>query len=214
MCEKIWKTCKMYFEQVSISLSVIVNLVPRALSYLYFAIRSEDMGITGHRHEVLVDYDVSFDSNSGRIVHSKFQCFANAGHSTDLSVAWITILMLRLEKVFHFKFKLQENKSNIKIDFFSFCFETVLTAFPFLSRRQRWFVNSYGLLFKRLDGGYTLTNFNATGKALKTNVPSNTAFRGFGGPEGAIIIEEIIAKMAHLCGLDINKIKEVIYLRK
>jgi xanthine dehydrogenase molybdopterin-binding subunit B len=62
---------------------------------IYLTIRAEDMGITGHRHEVLVDFDVSFDSKSGRIVHSKFKCFANGGHSVDLSVAWITILMLR-----------------------------------------------------------------------------------------------------------------------
>ena len=55
-----------------------------------------------------------------------------------------------------------------------------------------------------------MTNFDATGKALKTNVPSNTAFRGFGGPEGAVIIEEIIAKMAHVSGLSSIKIKEVI----
>jgi xanthine dehydrogenase molybdopterin-binding subunit B len=56
-----------------------------------------------------------------------------------------------------------------------------------------------------------LRNFDAIGKALKTNVPSNTAFRGFGGPEGAVIIEEIIAKMAHVSGLTSIKIKEVIH---
>lgn len=53
------------------------------------------MGITGHRHEVLVDYDVSFDLKSGRITHSKFKCYANAGHSIDLSLSWVNILMLR-----------------------------------------------------------------------------------------------------------------------
>ena len=38
----------------------------------------------------------------------------------------------------------------------------------------------------RIDGGYTLKRFKCTSKAYKTNTQSNTAFRGFGGPEGQV----------------------------
>ena len=48
-----------------------------------------------------------------------------------------------------------------------------------------------------MDGGYTIRNFDATGYAIKTNIPSNTAFRGFGGPEGAIVIETVMDHIAH-----------------
>ena len=54
----------------------------------------------------------------------------------------------------------------------------------------------------RLDGGYTIRNFDATGYALKTNLPSNTAFRGYGGPEGAIVIETVMDHIAHALKLD------------
>ena len=43
----------------------------------------------------------------------------------------------------------------------------------------------YYLTF-RLDGGYTLRRFKSTSKAYKTNTQSNTAFRGFGAPEGQV----------------------------
>ena len=34
------------------------------------------------------------------------------------------------------------------------------------------------------------------GHVCKTNIPSNTAFRGFGGPQGMMIIEHIISEMS------------------
>ena len=61
----------------------------------------------------------------------------------------------------------------------------------------------------RLDGGYTLHNFDARGRALRTNVVSNTAMRGFGGPEGQIIIEEVIDRIAFELKKDPIAIKEV-----
>jgi xanthine dehydrogenase molybdopterin-binding subunit B len=60
-----------------------------------------------------------------------------------------------------------------------------------------------------MDGGYTIPNYEGKGKALRTNVPSNTAMRGFGGPEGAIVIEEIIHRIAHILKKDPNEIKKV-----
>ena len=35
-----------------------------------------------------------------------------------------------------------------------------------------------GILVKRIDNGYTLSNFEANAAVLKTNLVSNTAYRG------------------------------------
>ena len=40
----------------------------------------------------------------------------------------------------------------------------------------------------RMDGGYTLKRFKSNCKAYRTNTQSNTAFRGFGGPEGQVYL--------------------------
>ena len=40
-----------------------------------------------------------------------------------------------------------------------------------------------------------------TGLIARTNVASNTAFRGFGGPQGMIVMEEIIDRIARRVGL-------------
>ena len=74
--------------------------------------------------------------------------------------------------------------------------------------------NDKGINENRLDGGYTLHNYEGRGRALRTNVPSNTAMRGFGGPEGQIIIEEIVHKIAHELNMDPNPVKEVIIFGK
>jgi xanthine dehydrogenase large subunit len=43
---------------------------------------------------------------------------------------------------------------------------------------------------------YNIPNVKATGLACRTNLPPNTAFRGFGGPQGMFVIEAAIAKLA------------------
>ncbi len=43
-----------------------------------------------------------------------------------------------------------------------------------------------------IDNTYSLKNIKITGYICKTNTVSNTAFRGFGGPQGIISIESII----------------------
>ncbi|MFD2543384.1 xanthine dehydrogenase molybdopterin binding subunit [Lacinutrix gracilariae] len=51
---------------------------------------------------------------------------------------------------------------------------------------------------------------NVTTKVLscKTNLPPNTAFRGFGGPQGMFVIESAIAKAAHEIGVPAREIQE------
>ena len=63
------------------------------------------------------------------------------------------------------------------------------------------------MLMMRIDGGYTLRHFKGQGKALRTNSPSNTAFRGFGGPEGAIYSEILMDRIAQELNLPVLSVK-------
>lgn len=47
-----------------------------------------------------------------------------------------------------------------------------------------------------LDNAYYIPAVDFTGRIAKTNVTSHTAFRGFGGPQGMLAIEEILARVA------------------
>lgn len=49
---------------------------------------------------------------------------------------------------------------------------------------------------------YFIPNVRATAYSCRTNLPPNTAFRGFGGPQGMFVIEAAIAKAAEALGLD------------
>ncbi len=53
-----------------------------------------------------------------------------------------------------------------------------------------------------VDNAYYLENIEIRGLSARTNTQSNTAFRGFGGPQGAIAIEYIIDNIARELGLD------------
>ena len=52
-----------------------------------------------------------------------------------------------------------------------------------------------------IDNGYYIPALRVTGLIAKTNVASNTAFRGFGGPQGMIVMEEIVDRIARRLGL-------------
>jgi len=49
---------------------------------------------------------------------------------------------------------------------------------------------------------YFIPNVRATAYSCRTNLPPNTAFRGFGGPQGMYVIEAAIAKVAEVLGVD------------
>ena len=51
-----------------------------------------------------------------------------------------------------------------------------------------------------IDNAYWIPNIQVHGRIAKTNQPSNTAFRGFGGPQGMIVIEDILGRCAPLLG--------------
>jgi len=55
---------------------------------------------------------------------------------------------------------------------------------------------------------YNIKNVLTTVHSCKTNLPPNTAFRGFGGPQGMFVIESAIAKAAEKIGIPAYKIQE------
>ena len=52
------------------------------------------------------------------------------------------------------------------------------------------------------DNAYYLADVDIASYRCKTNTQSNTAFRGFGGPQGMIVIESIMGDIARHLGLD------------
>jgi xanthine dehydrogenase large subunit len=53
-----------------------------------------------------------------------------------------------------------------------------------------------------LDNAYYIPHARFNGRIAKTNKTSNTAFRGFGGPQGMLVLEDILGRCAPLLGLD------------
>jgi xanthine dehydrogenase large subunit len=58
-----------------------------------------------------------------------------------------------------------------------------------------------------VDNAYFLPNISVVGCVWKTNLPSNTAFRGFGGPQGMAVIETIIDRVARQLHLDAAEVR-------
>ena len=56
---------------------------------------------------------------------------------------------------------------------------------------------------------YYIPNVLATAYCCRTNLPPNTAFRGFGGPQGMFVIEAAIAKAADALGIDAAVIQAI-----
>ena len=52
-----------------------------------------------------------------------------------------------------------------------------------------------------IDNAYFIPNIQVIGKVCKTNKTSQTAFRGFGGPQGMLVIEDILGRCAPSLGL-------------
>jgi xanthine dehydrogenase large subunit len=59
------------------------------------------------------------------------------------------------------------------------------------------------------DNAYWLPAVSLHGYSGKTNTQSNTAFRGFGGPQGAIAIEYLLDSVARHLGLDALEVRRV-----
>jgi xanthine dehydrogenase molybdopterin binding subunit len=109
--------------------------------------RDDDQIITGKRHPYLIEYEVGFNIK-GKITGLALKLHANAGSSTDLSMAVLERAMMHAEN------------------------------------------------------SYYVPNILIEGRAWKTNLPSNTAFRGFGGPQGMAGIENILDRIARFLDID------------
>jgi xanthine dehydrogenase large subunit len=53
-----------------------------------------------------------------------------------------------------------------------------------------------------IDNAYWIPNVRVNGRIAKSHKTSQTAFRGFGGPQGMLVIEDILGRCAPLLGLD------------
>ncbi|MDH4390866.1 MAG: xanthine dehydrogenase molybdopterin binding subunit [Aquabacterium sp.] len=58
------------------------------------------------------------------------------------------------------------------------------------------------------DNAYWLPHVAMAGYCARTNTQSNTAFRGFGGPQGALAIEVILDSIARRLGLDALAVRQ------
>jgi len=59
-----------------------------------------------------------------------------------------------------------------------------------------------------LDNIYYIPAVSFTGRVVRTNVTSHTAFRGFGGPQGMLVIEEIMDRIARRLRLPPEVVRE------
>ncbi|CAI5770855.1 dehydrogenase oxidase [Podarcis lilfordi] len=71
---------------------------------------------------------------------------------------------------------------------------------------------SHGVMDRALfhmDNSYNIPNIRGIGKVCRTNLSSNTAFRGFGGPQGMMVTECWISDIAMKCGLPAEEVRKL-----
>lgn len=60
-----------------------------------------------------------------------------------------------------------------------------------------------------IDGCSLFPNVHVRGRLAKTNTVSNTAFRGFGGPQGMFIAETYMEEVADHLGMPVERLREI-----
>ncbi|KAG0652560.1 Purine hydroxylase I [Hyphodiscus hymeniophilus] len=60
-----------------------------------------------------------------------------------------------------------------------------------------------------IDGCYLIPNVHVRGRLAKTNTMSNTAFRGFGGPQGIFIAESYMEEIADRLDIPVERLREI-----
>jgi xanthine dehydrogenase large subunit len=58
-----------------------------------------------------------------------------------------------------------------------------------------------------IDNAYYIPHVEVHGRICQTNKTSQTAFRGFGGPQGMLVIEDILGRCAPLLGLEPHELR-------
>ena len=69
-----------------------------------------------------------------------------------------------------------------------------------------WITDLSGPIMDRalfhVDNAYFIEHLDLEGRVCRTNTKSNTAFRGFGGPQGMVVVEDVMERAAAALGLD------------
>lgn len=60
-----------------------------------------------------------------------------------------------------------------------------------------------------IDNCYNIPNVHVKGRVCKTNTASNTAFRGFGGPQGMFLAESYMEEVADGLGMPVDQLREI-----
>ncbi|XP_041821796.1 aldehyde oxidase 6 isoform X1 [Chelmon rostratus] len=60
-----------------------------------------------------------------------------------------------------------------------------------------------------IDNAYNIPNLRGRSAACRTNLPSNTAFRGFGVPQSITVVENMINDVAVVLGRPVDQIREI-----
>ncbi|KAM3857276.1 aldehyde oxidase 6 [Diretmus argenteus] len=60
-----------------------------------------------------------------------------------------------------------------------------------------------------LDNAYNIPNLRGRAAACRTNLPSNTAFRGFGVPQSVTVVESMVNDVAMVLGRPADQIREI-----
>lgn len=58
-----------------------------------------------------------------------------------------------------------------------------------------------------LDNFYDIPNLRGRSAACRTNLPSNTAFRGFGVPQGLLVVENMMNDVAMVMGRPADQVR-------
>jgi len=59
-----------------------------------------------------------------------------------------------------------------------------------------------------VDNCYRIDNLRVRGRVVRTNLPSNTAMRGFGGPQGMVVVEDVLDRLARTLSLPPEVVRE------
>lgn len=58
-----------------------------------------------------------------------------------------------------------------------------------------------------MDNAYNIPNLRGQSAACRTNLPSSTAFRGFGVPQSMVVIENMVNDVAMMLGLPAEEVR-------
>lgn len=60
-----------------------------------------------------------------------------------------------------------------------------------------------------MENSYSVANVRGRGFLCRTNLASNTAFRGFGGPQGMLVAENWMTDVAQSLGMPVEKVRRL-----